>query len=421
VRRNTAQAGAGSPIPPEPVPLRVRPEQPISVGGGLIGPRARAYVNDALDTGRLTYGRYTRAFEREFARLHGTRFAIFCNSGTSALQVALHALKRRDGWHDGDEVLVPAITFVASVNVIIQNGLTPVFVDVDPDHYDLDPSRIEEKITPRTRAIMPVHVFGQPCDMAPIMDLARHYRLRVVEDSCEAMFVRYRGAPVGSFGDISCFSTYMAHLVTTGVGGIAATNDPELATMVKSLFNHGRDSIYLSIDDDDDAETPAELFEVVSRRFNFVDVGYSYRATELEAAIGLAQLEGWQEMIAARQANATALSRSLMTWGDRLQLPRVRAGSEHAFMVYPVVLKDVTIDRDELILFLEENQIETRYMLPLLNQPIYRKLFGDLEAAHPVARHINRQGFYIGCHPGIGPEQIAYVAATFDAFFRARR
>jgi len=421
VPRKVAQTRAVEPGPPEPVSLRVRPDQPIGVGGGVIGPRARAYVNDVLETGRLTYGPYTRAFEREFARLHGTRFATFCNSGTSALQVALHALKRLNGWKDGDEVLVPAITFVASVNVIIQNGLKPVFVDVDPDHYDLDPSRIEEMITPRTRAIMPVHVFGQPCEMAPIMDLARHHGLRVVEDSCEAMFVRYRGAPVGSFGAVSCFSTYMAHLVTTGVGGVAATNDPELATTIKSLFNHGRDSIYLSIDDDDDAETAAELFEVVSRRFNFVDVGYSYRATELEAAIGLAQLEGWQEMIAARQANATALSRSLMTWGDRLQLPRVRAGSEHAFMVYPLIVNDPTVDRDELVFFLEENLVETRYMLPLLNQPVYRNLFGDLEPAYPVARHINRRGFYIGCHPGIGPEQIAYVAATFDAFFRARR
>ncbi len=400
-------------------PRSSRPVEQIGVGGAHIGPLARRFVNDVLERGRLTYGHYTKAFEREFARLHDRRCAIFCNSGTSALQVALHAMKRKYGWRDGDEVIVPAITFVASVNVVLQNRLVPVFVDVDPDFYDIDPAQVEAKITPRTRAILPVHVFGQPCDMDPVLALAHAHDLRVIEDACETMFVRYHGAPVGSLGEVACYSTYMAHLITTGVGGFAATNDADLATAMKSLFNHGRDGIYLSMDDDK-TDDRAELFRIVSRRFNFVEVGYSYRATELEAAIGLAQLQEWEEIIATRQRNAAALTAGLESLSEHLQLPRVRPGTEHAFMVYPIVLNDPRIVREELVFFLEENLIETRYMLPLLNQPVYRRLFGDLEPRFPVARHINRQGFYIGCHSAIGADEVQYVVETFHAFFAQR-
>lgn len=398
-----------------PLPLRQ-----IGVGGVVLGPVERRYVNDVLDKGRLSYGEYTRAFEQEFARLHDRRVAIFCNSGTSALQVALHALKRRYGWRDGDEVLVPAVTFVASANVVLQNRLIPVFVDVEPDYYELEPAQIEQHITPRTRAIMPVHLFGQPCDMEPILALAEANRLKVIEDSCETMFARYHGAPVGSFGDVACFSTYVAHLIITGVGGLAATNDLELATMMKSLFNHGRDGIYLSMDDDQTSDA-TKLVSIVERRFHFTDIGYSYRATELEAAIGLAQLERWEEIIAARQRNAAALTAGLEPLQAHLQLPRIRPDTEHAFMMYPIVVRDPNVSRDELVFFLERRRIETRPMLPLINQPVYRELFGDLESRYPVARWINQNGFYIGCHGGLGPAELDYMIETFQAFFRDRR
>jgi len=369
--------------------------QQIGIGGADIGPLEREYIKDVLDSGRLSYGPYTSAFERDFAALHARRFAIFCNSGTSALQVAVHALKRKYRWRDGDEILVPAVTFVASSNVVIQNRLVPVFVDVDPDYYHIDPSQLESRISSRTRAIMPVHLFGQSCDMNPILDVARAHQLKVIEDSCEAMFVRYCGAPVGSLGDVACFSTYMAHLVTTGVGGFAATNDPDLATMMKSLFNHGWDGIYLSIDDDKTSD-PGQLFQVVARRFNFIDIGYSYRATELEAAIGLGQLGRWEDTIGRRQENAAALTAGLSPLSTYLQLPKIRPRTEHAFMMYPIVVRDPRIRRDDLTFYLEQRLIETRPMLPLINQPIYRELFGDLEADFPVARYINDCGFFIG-------------------------
>lgn len=395
-----------------PAPIRQ-----IGVGGVEIGAMERKYVNDVLDKGRLTYGEYTRSFEQEFARLHDREVAIFCNSGTSALQVALHALKRQFGWEDGDEVLVPAVTFVATSNVVLQNGLVPVFVDIEPDYYEMDPAKIESHITPRTRAIIPVHLFGQPCDMEPILAVAQTHGLKVLEDSCESMFVRYHGKPVGSFGDVACFSTYAAHLITTGVGGLAATDDPELATTMKSLFNHGRDGIYLSMDDDRTTDSK-ELLSLVERRFRFTDIGYSYRASELEAAIGLAQLERWEEIIAARQRNAAALTAGLESLEEHVQLPRIRPETEHAFMMYPIVLRDPKVTRDELALYLEQHRIETRPMLPLINQPVYREIFGDIEAQYPVAQWVNQNGFYIGCQGGLGPAELDYMIETIQTFFR---
>ncbi|MBI2097310.1 MAG: aminotransferase class V-fold PLP-dependent enzyme [Candidatus Sungbacteria bacterium] len=188
-------------------------------GGNPITPLARRLVLKVLDSGRVSYGPFLERFEEKFAKLHGRRFAVTANSGTSALQIAVHALKELGGWRDGDEILVPALTFIATPNVILQNQMKPVFADVDPRTYHINPAEIEKRITKKTRAIMPVHLFGVSAEMKPIMAAAKKYKLRVIEDSCQAMGVKHRGQPVGSAGDIACFSTYAAHLITTGVGG----------------------------------------------------------------------------------------------------------------------------------------------------------------------------------------------------------
>jgi perosamine synthetase len=397
-------------------PVR-QPVRQLGVGDATIGPLEKQLVQEVLDAGRLSSGRFTAAFEGEFARLHERRFGVFCNSGTSALQVALHALREREGWQDGDEVLVPAVTFVATANVVLQNGLRPVFVDVEPDYYAINPALLETAITPRTKAIIPVHVFGQPADMDAVTAVALRHRLRVVEDSCEAMFVRWRHRPVGAWGDLACFSTYVAHLIVTGVGGLVTTDDGELAVMIRSLINHGRDGIYLNMDADR-ATDPQRLFEIVNRRFSFIHQGYSYRATEMEAALGLAQLQRREEIVGAHQRNAAYLTAGLRTHEAALQLPAVRPGAEHAFMMYPIMIREGGPPREEVIRFLEEHAIETRYMLPLLNQPIYLKLFGDLEPQYPVARAINARGFYIGCHQGLSRDDLDYIVDTFARFFR---
>ena len=387
----------------------------VGVGGLEISDLAKAYIGQVLDSSRLSYGRFSREFEAEFARLHDVRHAVFCNSGTSAIHIAIACLKETEGWEDDDEILVPAVTFVATSNMVLINRLKPVFVDVDPRTYNLDPGKVEERITGRTRAILPVHLFGQPCEMDAITEIAGRHNLRVIEDSAETMFARFKGKPVGSWGDIACFSTYVAHILVTGVGGIAVTNNPDLAIVLKSLVNHGRDSIYLDIDTH--GETSEKHLRLVEGRFRFVRFGHSFRATELEAALGLAQLEEIDRHMGRRKRNAEYLLKGLRKFEDALQLPHWPEYSDHAFMMFPLVIKDPAVSKRGLVSFLEDNGVETRDMLPLLNQPIYRQLFGDIESQYPVAQWINNNGFYIGCHPYLEEEQLEYVVSRFERFF----
>jgi dTDP-4-amino-4,6-dideoxygalactose transaminase len=396
---------------------KFRPERQIGVGGLVLGEREKRYLHEVIASNRLSYGPMTQRLEKEFAELHDCRYAVFCNSGTSALHIAMAALKERHGWRDGDEVIVPAVTFVATANIVLHNRMVPVFVDVDAKTYNIDPGLIEAKITPRTKAIIPVHLMGLPCDMDPIMDIAKRHGLRVVEDSCETMFATYKGKRVGSFGDIGCFSTYIAHFIVTGVGGFATTNDPELAVMLKSLMNHGRDSIYLSISDDQGV-SKEKLFEIASKRFSFVHLGHSFRCTELEAAIGLGQLEQREAIIKTRKENAAYLVERLKLLADHLQLPFIPPDRDHMFMLFPIVLRDRS--KRELVNYLEEHLIETRDLMPLVNQPVYKKMFGDIEDNYPVAKWLNASGFYIGCHQYLTEEERDYIADTIVSFFSTK-
>ncbi|MCH8048756.1 DegT/DnrJ/EryC1/StrS family aminotransferase [Patescibacteria group bacterium] len=389
-------------------------KQQIGVGGIVLGKKEKEYLAQVIASNRLSYGPFSKKFEQKFAKAHGTRFGLFMNSGTSALQVALAALKEKYQWRDGDEVLVPAATFIATSNVILQNNLTPVFVDVDKATYNIDPSLIEKKITKRTRCIIPVHLFGLPCDMKPIMTIAKRHNLRVLEDSCETMFAKDHGKSVGSFGDIACFSTYVAHLIVTGVGGLAVTNNKELAVIMRSIMNHGRDNIYISIDDDKKKKA-GELQEIVRKRFSFIRMGYSYRNTELEAAIALGQLERTQELSKKRKEHAHSFLESLKDLSKYLQLPIIPKGKTHSFMMFPILVKNGK--KDKLVQFLEERNIETRDMPTLLNQPFYKKVFGSKLASYPVCKKMVESGFYIGCHPYMSKKEQVFVTQTIHDFY----
>lgn len=371
----------------------------IGVGEVRLSQRAKDNVNAALDGNRLSYGSYAQKFEKDFAKAHGRRFAVFMNSGTSALQVGLMALKEKYGWQDGDEVLVPAVTFVASYNVIVQAGLVPVLVDVRMSDYGMDPQKM--RISKYTVAVMPVHLFGRPSS-PHIRKMAEERGLKVIADSCETMFMEGCAE-----GDVSCFSTYTCHILNTGVGGFATTNDPELAMLIRSYANHGRNGLYTSIDDDLGSR------ETMSARFQFDRMGFSYRATELEAAIGCAEMEDREVNLAARRKHAAVL---IMELADLpLVLPQV-AGSAH--MMFSLLCKDEKT-RDGLTLHLEEHGIETRPMLPLTNQPYIKAIHGnDVEDRYPVAKRINRTGFYVGCHPYLTDEDVDYMVETFHSYFR---
>lgn len=370
----------------------------VSLGEFEVTDLARKYINEVLDSGRISYGPLCRRYEEVFAGIHSAKGAVLSNSGTSSLQVALQALKQLHGWPDGSEVIVPALTFVATVNACLHNRLTPVLVDIEPTYYGIDPELILPAITSKTRCILPVHPFGQPADMPRIMDIANHFRLSVVEDSCESMFVSVGNRFVGSFGDVGCFSTYAAHIINTGVGGIATSSNPDLLKLMRSLVNHGIDLTELPTGTVYD---PTYL----ARKFRFTSIGHSFRITELEAALGLAQLDQWRVILEKRQENAKHLTRNLTFAKDHFRTPKIRPRSTHAFMMYPIVME--TMPKETIMNHLMVRGVETREMLPLTNQPCYSGLFNPLD--YPVSNHINHHGFYVGCHQGLTRQQLDYM------------
>ena len=386
----------------------------IGVGFASVTEIEKKYVLDALDSGRLSQSKYVAKFEKNFAQIHSLKYGIMCNSGTSALHLALEALKEVDNWDENTEILVPAISFIATSNACLHAGLKVTFVDVEADTYNIDPNEIEKHITSNTKCIIPVHTFGMPCNMNAIMKIANRHNLRVIEDCAEAHFAKVNSQNIGSFGDVACFSTYVAHTITTGVGGIVCTNDSKLMEIVRSLVAHGRAcTCERCIASDGKEVCPKRMQTELDRRFSFIRIGYSYRVGEIEGALGLAQLERKDEIMQRRYENADYLIKGLEKYENLIQLPRTPKNVEHTFMMFPIVIhKNSGIIMQDMVKYLEQHNIETRPMLPLLNQPIYKKIFGDIEKNYPVAEYINKNGFYIGCHHGLDKEQLDFQIET---------
>lgn len=392
----------------------------IGIGWAFISDNGKRRVQEILESSRLSQGPLVYQFEKEFARLHEQKYGIALNSGTSALHIGLEAMKEKFGWNSKAKVLVPAVTFIASSNACLHAGLEPVFVDVDAKTYNINPALIEEKIDADTVAIMPVHLFGQPCEMEPIVALAKKYNLKIIEDCAEAHFATYKGKTVGSFGEVAGFSTYVAHTITTGVGGLVTTNDRELMEISRSLLAHGRAcTCEKCVASDPTKVCPLRMKTEMDKRFMFVRLGYSYRIGEFEGVIGLDQLENKDFIMGTREANAAYLTKNLQDVQDHLQLPWYPDYVTHSFMMYPIaVKKSAPFVRRDLTTWLEKNNIETRPMMPLLNQPIYKKLFGDHEKDYPVAEWINHYGFYVGCHHGLQREQLDKIIYCIHKFLR---
>lgn len=386
----------------------------ITVGDIRLNSQAKIYLNRIIQTNRLTYGPFARKFEAEFAKFHHRRWAIFTSSGTGALLAGLATLKELNHWPDGSEILVPAVSFVSTANIVYQLRLTPVFVDVDRRTYNLDPNQLIKHLTDKTRAIIPVHALGLPADMIAISAFAKKHHLKVFEDSCDTMFVGINRRPVGSFGDLAAFSTYVAHLLPTGVGGFLVGDSLKMEAIARSYIFHGRHSSYLSIDDDS-----VLSLNTLKKRFCFDRIGFNFRLTEMEAAIGLSQLEKNRAIkaIKIRQRFGLKLIQLLQPLADKLQLPFIPHGFNHAFMMFPLLLKDPSVNKWSLLMFLEKNGIETRELLPLLNQPAYKKTFKIQAKNYPNADYLNRRGFYFGCHQGMNLADIHYLAEKLYEFF----
>lgn len=372
----------------------------IGVGFFETTPEMRYNVSNVLESGRISYGPLCERLEEDFRVAHNVEHAVCCGSGTDALRLALMAMKIKNGWRDGDEVIVPALTFVATVNVVLQCNLTPVLADVQFSG-NLDPVKAFVAETDRTRAVLPVHLFGQPANV----DLIRAYfpDALIIEDSCECMLATHNGRSVGRLGDIAAFSFYMAHLVTAGVGGMVTTNDKSLADLCRSLANHGRDTSYWNID----------MESRIQSRFRFHHVGYSTRMTELQAALALPQLARLDEMIERRNQIATKYIEAFSPMRE-VKLVDVEDGNSHSYMMFPMLVTN-SADKWALCDYLEERGVETRECLPLTNQPVYANLFNEDD--YPVAKLFNNNSFYIPCHQGMSDEDVDYVIETIKGYF----
>lgn len=344
------------------------------------------YVLDAVASGWVSTGQYVKDFERMFAEFIGTKHAITTTSGTAALQLAVASL----GLGPGDEVIVPTLTIVATVFAVCYVGATPVLVDSEEDTYNIDPNLIEEKITPKTRAIIPVHLYGHAADMDPILQLAQRYHLRVVEDAAEAHGAEYRGRRLGSLGDINCFSFYANKIVTTGEGGMVTTDDDVLAERVLRL---------------------KDLAHSKHKRFVHTDVAYTLRMTNLQAALGVAQMERIEEFLQRKQWMADAYRRAL-SGIEGLVLPVQKPWAKSVYWMYAVrVTPEFGCSRDELMRRLRDRGIDTRtFFVPMHQQPVFRKMRLFQDERYPVAERLSEEGFYLPSGLTITEEQIGRVA-----------
>jgi dTDP-4-amino-4,6-dideoxygalactose transaminase len=340
----------------------------IPIAKPLIGTEEEKRILEVLASGQLVQGPKVLEFEAHFAELCGVEHGIATSSGTAALHIAL--LAHQIG--TGDEVITSPFSFIASANCALYVGARPVFVDIEPNFFTLDPAKIEERITEKTRAIIPVHLYGQACDMDAIIDIADRYQLAIIEDACQAHGAVYKGQPVGSFGT-TCFSLYATKNITTVEGGMIVTNDPRIAEQARLLRNHGSSHIY-----------------------EHVMLGYNMRMTDLAAAIGLAQLNKLKEWNSIRRDNAAYLT-SALSQVECIVPPKVRPDAEHVFHQYTIRIPD----RDHSAQKLKEKGIGVgiHYPTPIHRQPLYQQL-GYMDIL-PVAEAASREVLSLPVHPSL--------------------
>jgi len=349
----------------------------------------KEYVDDCMKSGWISSaGKYVELFEAGFAEFCGVRHAVACCNGTVALHLALAAL----GVESGDEVIVPTLTFVATPNAVTYCGATPVFVDSEPETWNLDPLQIEAKITPRTKGIIAVHLYGHPAEMKKLREIANRHGLFLMEDAAEAHGAVCDGETVGSIGNIAAFSFYANKIITTGEGGMVVTNDDALAERVRLLRGQGMDP---------------------QRRYWHPVIGYNYRMMNLAAAIGLAQLEKIDEQLAARLKIAAA-------YRERLhRLPGILPQSEmswarHVYWMFSVVFEpEFWQERDRIIEILSEQGIETRPLFyPAHTFPPYQKLSAG--ERFPVAENLSAHGISLPTWTGLTEADIDYVCRALE-------
>lgn len=353
-----------------------------------LGGNERKYVNECLDSTWISSkGEFLQRFEHLFAVTTGVRRATAVCNGTVAIHLALLAL----GIRPGDEVIVPTLTYVASVNPILYLGATPVFVDSLPGTWQMDPEDVLAKITPKTRAIIVVHLYGHPCDMDPLLHIAREHRLLILEDCAEALGARYKGKHVGSFGQMAAYSFFGNKTVTTGEGGMVVSNDETLFDRALHFKGQG-----LARD----------------REYWHDVVGYNYRMTNICAAIGLAQLERFDGILKRKREISSCYRESLK--GLPVTLHEESSSVSHCYWMCTILVDD-PMQREPLREYLRERGIETRPVFyPVHTMPMYATRF----ESHPVAEDIARRGINLPSWPGLSNDQIKEIAAITGEYYQ---
>jgi perosamine synthetase len=357
----------------------------IPVNTPLLDGNERTYLLECIDTGWISSeGPFVKQFEERMAARVGREFGIAVCNGSVAIDAAIVAL----GIGAGDEVILPSFTIISCAAAIVRAGATPVVVDADPLTWNMDVAQVEARITPRTKAIMVVHIYGLPVDLDPLLEIARRHGLKVIEDAAEMHGQTYKGRPCGSFGDISTFSFYPNKHITTGEGGMIVTDDPELARRCQSLRN---------------------LCFKPEQRFIHDALGWNLRMTNLQAALGVAQLERLDSFVLKKRRMGARYT-ELLQGTPGLQLPLAKtAFADNIYWVYPLVLDDgLAVDAKGMMKRLADRGVGTRpFFWPMHEQPVLRKMGLFAGESHPVAERIARRGFYI-------PSGLALTEAEID-------
>ena len=343
------------------------------------------YVSDCIKTNWISsHGTYLKKFEESFARFCNTKYAVSCSNGTTALHLALASL----GIGKGDEVIIPTFTMIATANAVIYAGAKPVLVDSELETWNMDVSKIEEKIIKKTKAIMPVHTYGHPVDMDPILKLAKKHDLYVVEDAAEAHGAEYKGKMIGSLGDVGCFSFYANKIISTGEGGMITTDDKKIAEKAALLKNHA----------------------FGKPRFLHRELGYNYRMTNIQAAIGLAQMEKADSLVEKRVHNANVYTK-LLKDVPGIQTPPHAAWAKNVYWMYGILAEGRATElRQQLF----KKGIDTRqFFIPMHKQPVYQKKddrFPSTKGSFPNAEYLEKNGLYLPSSSSLSPKQIRYIA-----------
>lgn len=335
-------------------------------------------VLEVLNTSYLSLGPKISEFEKKFAKKIGTKYACAVSSGTAGLHLAMLACNIGVG----DEVITSPFSFVASANCILYVGARPIFVDIDPITYNMNPEKIEARITKKTKAILVVHIFGQPCDMNPILRLAKKYKLQIIEDACESICATHMGRQVGTFGQIGVFAFYPNKQMTTGEGGMIVTNNREIYEICDSLRNQGR----------------TENDQWLDHKY----LGYNYRLDEMSAALGISQLKKIDFMIRERRKIAGWYDNFLKSHADIVQVPNTIPGNSHTWFVYVIKLMNKNANRDQLIRNLKKVGINTKPYLPSIHLfEFYRRLFGYKKGDFPVSEEMSLYSLALPIYLGL--------------------